>query len=129
MRLIILTLFLGISSFTIGQDVHIEKWVQKIVQDMIEMEDLRKYSDREIPMDINLDLIMVESIKHLGIEGQIISMLVNHGAGNFCTELKFRYMEKDGEFYLVFDEPISSTILGKEHRIIKPWIEKNRICD
>ncbi|WGH76910.1 hypothetical protein P8625_07140 [Tenacibaculum tangerinum] len=121
MKIILLTLFIGISTIQINQERPIDKWIQEIVEEMIEMNDLEKYSEKEIPSDIKVNFIMVESVKDIQIENGIISMLVNHGTGKYCTELKFKYVEKNKKFYLIFDEP--------ERKFINPWIEKNKVCE
>ena len=127
MRLILLTLLFGISNIQINQEKPIDKWITEIINDMIEMNDLGKYSYEEISSDINVDFIMVESVKDVKIDNGIITMLVNHGTGKYCTELKFKYVENEGEFYLVFGK--TKTILGKERKSINPWIEKNKVCE
>jgi len=129
MRIILLTLLLGISNIQINQEKPIEKWVQEIVNEMIEMNNLAKYSNEEIPADIKVNFIMVESVKDIKIDNGIISMFVNHGTGKYCTELKFKYIKKDGIFYLIFDEPKTKTTLGIERKFINPWIEKNKVCE
>ncbi len=129
MKVILLTLLIGISNIQTNQIKPIDNWVQEIVNEMIEMNDLGKYSEKEISSDINVNFIMVESVKDIKIENGIISMLVNHGTGKYCTELKFKYVEKDKNFYLIFDEPKTKTILGTERKFINPWIEKNKLCE
>ncbi|MFI1742833.1 hypothetical protein [Thalassobellus sediminis] len=129
MKIILLTFLIGISNIQINQEKPIDKWIQEIVDEMIEMNDLGKYSEKEIPSDIKVNFIMVESVKDIKIENGIISMLVNHGTGKYCTELKFKYVEKDKNFYLIFDEPEMKTILGTERKFINPWIEKNKVCE
>jgi hypothetical protein len=129
MKLIILTLLIGFSNIQINQEKPIDKWVLEIVEEMIEMNDLEKYSEKEISSDIKVNFIMVESVKDVKIENGIISMLVNHGTGKYCTELKFKYVEKNKNFYLIFDEPKLKTIFGTERKFINPWIEKNKVCE
>ena len=129
MRIILLTLLFGHSIIQINQEKSIDKWIEEIINEMIEMNDLRKYSSEEIPPDVNVDFIMMESIQDLKIGNGIISMLVDHGTGKHCTELKFKYMEKEGEYYLNFGKTKMRTILGKERKSINPWVEKNRICE
>ena len=129
MKIILLTLLIGISNIQTNQEKPIDKWIKEIVDEMIEMNDLEKYSERAIPSDIKINFIMVESVKDIKIENGIISMLVNHGTGKYCTELKFKYVEKDKKFYLIFDEPETKTILGNERTFINPWIEKNKLCE
>ena len=129
MRVIFLTLTFSVASFFSDQEKPIDQWIQKIVGEMIEMNDLGKYSHKEIPTGITVDFVLVASVKDIKIENGIIKMLVNHGTGKYCSELKLRYLEKDGNFYLVFDEPITKTILGKERKFISPWIEKNNLCE
>ncbi|WP_299124804.1 hypothetical protein [uncultured Tenacibaculum sp.] len=129
MKIILLTLLIGVSNIQTNQEKPINKWIQEIIDEMIEMNDLEKYSEKEIPSDIKLNFIMVESVKDIKIENGIITMLVNHGTGKFCTELKFKYVEKGKNFYLIFDEPKTKTILGTERKFINPWIEKNKICE
>lgn len=129
MKIILLTILIGISNFQINQEKPIDKWIQAIIDQMTEMNDLGKYSEKEIPSDIKINVIMVESVKDIKIENGIISMLVNHGIGKYCTELKFKYVEKNKNFYLVFDEPEIKTILGTERKFINPWIEKNKVCE
>lgn len=128
MKTILLTLLIGFSTIQTNQEKPIEKWVQEIVNEMIEMNDLKKYSYKKIASDIQVDFIMVETVKDIKIENGIISMLINHGTGKYCSELKFKYVEKDNNFYLIFDEPKSKKILGTERKFITPWIEKNNIC-
>jgi len=130
MRTILLTLLITIPNIQINQEKPIENWINEIVNEMIEMNDLRKYSNFEIPSDTKVDFIMVESVKNIKIDNGIITMLVNHGTGKYCTELKFKYVENEGEYYLVFG--IMTTIAyggGIEEKSIKPWIEKNKICE
>eukprot|EP01093_Parvamoeba_rugata_P009396 TRINITY_DN2602_c0_g2_i1.p1 TRINITY_DN2602_c0_g2~~TRINITY_DN2602_c0_g2_i1.p1 ORF type:complete len:130 (-),score=18.90 TRINITY_DN2602_c0_g2_i1:108-497(-) len=129
MRIILLTLLIGISNIQTNQEKPIDKWIQEIIDEMIEMNDLGKYSYEEIPSDINVDFIMVESVKDIKIDNGIITMLVNHGTGKYCTELKFKYVENEKRFYLVFGKTKTKTILGKERKSINPWIEKNKICE
>ncbi|WP_440121055.1 hypothetical protein [Tenacibaculum sp. Ill] len=129
MKIILMTLLFGILNIQTNQEKPIDKWIQEIVNEMIEMNDLEKYSEKEIPSDIKVNFIMVESVKDIKIENGIISMLINHGTGKYCTELKFKYVEKDKNFYLIFDEPEMKTILGTERKFINPWIEKNRVCE
>ena len=129
MKIILITLLIGISNIQTKQEKPIDKWIQEIVDEMIEMNDLGKYSEKEIPTDVEVNFIMVESVKDIKIENGIISMLVNHGTGKYCTELKFKYLEKDKNFYLIFDEPEMETILGTKKKFINPWIEKNKVCE
>ena len=129
LKIILLTLFIGISNIQTNQETPIDKWIQEIVDEMIEMNDLEKFSEKEITSDIKVNFIMVESVKDIKIENGIISMLVNHGTGKYCTELKFKYVEKDKNFYLIFDKPEMKTILGTERKFINPWIEKNKVCE
>src|SRR5688572_9353858 len=129
MKIILLTLLIGISNIQTNQEKSIDKWIQEIVDEMIEMNDLKKYSDKEIPSDIKVNFIMVESVKDIKIENGIISMLVNHGTGKYCTELKFKYVEKDKNFYLIFGEFKTEKILETERKFINPWVEKNKVCE
>ena len=107
----------------------VEKWVDKIVDDMIAMDDLRKYSGAEIPADVETNFIMVQSVKDISVEGDVIRMLVNHGKGTYCTELKFKYTTVKGDYFLVFADPETKNVLGKDVRFVNPWIEKNKICN
>ncbi len=129
MKTFILTFLLIIPNIQINLEKSINKWVQEIINEMIEMNDLRKYSSVEIPSNVNVDFIMVESVKDIKIDNEIISMLVNHGTGKYCTELKFEYVEIEGELYLVFGKTKTKIFLGKKRKSISPWIEKNTICD
>lgn len=127
MKIILLYLLFGVLHIHNSQEKSIDKWIQEIVNEMIEMNDLGKYSYEEIPYDTNVDFIMVESVKDINIDNDIISMLVNHGTSKYCTQLKFKYVEKQGEFYLVFGK--TKTSLGIMRKSINPWIEKNKICE
>jgi hypothetical protein len=72
---------------------------------------------------------MVESVKDVKIENDIISMKINHGKGKYCTELKFQFIEKEGKFFLVFPKPYKEKLFGKQLKYIDPWIEKITDCN
>ena len=129
MKILLLSILIGISNIQTNQEKPIDEWVKEIIDEMIEMNDLGKFSHEEIPSDINVDFIMVESVKDIKIDNGIITMLVNHGTGKYCTELKFKYVVNEERFYLVFGKTKTKTILGKERKSINPWIEKNKICE
>ncbi|WP_178987719.1 hypothetical protein [Winogradskyella schleiferi] len=112
-----------------SQNKSVENWVQDIVADMIEMNDLDRYSSEELSPDVNVNFILVESVKDIDIKGSTITMLVNHGKGTYCTKLTFNYIEKNGNFHLVFSKPETKITLGKETTWITPWIAKTNICN
>ena len=129
LKAIIVLFFLTNSNALISQNKSIDNWIQDVVSDMIEMNDLVKYSSIEISPNISVNFIMVESVKDITVNDSIISMLVNHGKGTYCTQIKFEYVKKDGDFYLVFAKPETKITLGQERRWVKPWIEKKNICN
>ena len=129
MKTILIILLLGILNLQSSSTKSIDQWIQKIVNDMIEMNDLRSYSHEEIPLNIKLNAILVEAVKDIKIENGTISMLVDHGTGKYCSFLRFKYLEKDNQYFLVFDSPRTKTIMGTEYEIINPWIEKNSLCN
>ena len=129
MKSIYFLFFLVISNPVISQNLSIDNWIQDIVNDMIEMNDLEKYSSKTLSPDLNVNFLMVETVKDIVVTDSIISMLVNHGKGTYCTRLKFEYVEKSGNYYLVFSKPETKITLGKGIQWVNPWIEKKNICD
>ncbi|MTE28277.1 hypothetical protein [Winogradskyella ouciana] len=129
MKTIAILFFIVISNVLISQTISIEDWVQNIVNDMIEMNDLDIYSSEELSPEYSVNFIMVESVKDITITDNKISMLVNHGKGTYCTKITLQYLKRDDGFYLVFSEPRTNMTLGKERKWIDPWIEKVNICD
>lgn len=125
----VLTLMFGLlSSFQSIQNQSLEQWLDLIVKDMIEMNDLRKYSHQKIPSDVTINFFMVEAVKDVRIDQNVISMLINHGNGKYCTEIKFKYIQIDDKFYLVFSEPTTESIFGEEKKIVNPWLESKKVC-
>ena len=116
--------FLSFSGFSQTKEIKIKNWFQNVINDMIEMNDLSKYSHKEI--NYKLDFIMVESIKELEVNGNEITMLVNHGAGKFCTKITFQYLEKNNSYYLVFQKPRKSKVLKTS--LITPWTKRINNC-
>lgn len=129
MKSFIIVLCLIVSIPLSRQNKSINNWVQEIVTDMIEMNDLDRYSSEELSPDTNVNFILVESVKDINILKSTFSMLVNHGKGTYCTKLIFKYIEKNGKFYLVFSKPDTKINLGKERKWITPWTDKIKICD
>ncbi|WP_298894607.1 hypothetical protein [uncultured Psychroserpens sp.] len=129
MNHLITILLITISSFQAKQEQSLDDWIKAVVNDMVELNDLDKYSDRSISSDIEINFILVQSTKDITIKDDSITMLINNGKGTYCTQLKFRYTQKDGQFYLVFPEPYKTTILGQERLFVNPWIEKTNICE
>ena len=129
MKSILFVLLFGISNLQSTPSKPIYLWIQEIVNDMIEMNDLPSYSHEEIPSNIKLNVIMVETVKEIKIENDVISMLVDHGTGKYCSLLKFKYIKQDQGYFLVFDAPKTKTIMGAEYQIINPWIEKTSLCN
>ena len=74
--------------FSSFQEKPINTWVQAIVDDMIEMNDLSKYSDEEIASDVTINFFFVESVKNIRIEGDTINMLISSDGEKYCNELK-----------------------------------------
>lgn len=107
----------------------VEIWIDKWVEGMKNFKYLREYSHETIPPEISVHKSVIDEVKDLTIENDIIRMLVNSSPGAFCRELKFKYIEPNGEFYLVFGEPEVITLAGKHATFVPPWIEDNRICD
>jgi len=128
MKTIVLLLVLGISSDFGTDEKTIETWVQEIVEDMIQLNDLRKYSHKEIPPEITVNFMLVEAVKDVNIANGLITMRVDHGTGKYCSALTFRYVKKDGTYYLVFDVPTLSSILGTERKFVNPWVAKKKVC-
>jgi len=129
MILLLASFLLSISSIQTEQNAPLDKWIQKIVRDMIDMNDLGKYSDKAIPADVTVDFLMVDSVKDIQYDDKQITMLIDHGKGVFCTELKFNYIIRDGKYYLVFSPAHTIKIFGKDKKSIDPWVEKNSKCD
>lgn len=129
MKTITFILCLLATSTLVAQKESIDNWIQAIVEDMVEMNDLDKYSSKQLSQVLHVDFIMVESVKNVAIKGNNISMMVNHGRGTFCTKLTFKYVEKSGNYYLVFSEPETKITLGKERQWVTPWIKKENVCD
>lgn len=129
MKTVVMFLFFSLSNALISQNKAIDNWIQDIVNDMIEMNELDKYSYEEISSDVNVNFIMVESVKDIAITDNQISMLVNHGKGTYCTKIIFEYIKKNEEFFLVFTKPEAKITLGKERKWVNPWIEKKNICN
>ncbi len=117
------------SNALVSENKSIDNWIKEIVNDMIEMNDLDKYSAEEISPDFSVNFIIVESVKDIFITDNKISMLVNHGKGTYCTEITFLYLKKKGNFYLVFTKPETKITLGKERKWVNPWIDKKNICN
>ncbi|WP_298903132.1 hypothetical protein [uncultured Psychroserpens sp.] len=129
MKSFITILLIITSSFQIKQDPNLDTWIQSIVDDMIAFNDLDKYSLKSFPSDVKTNAFLVESVKDIAVKDDVISMLLNHGKGTYCTQIKFRYIKKQGSFYLVFPEPKKAKMNTKEYLIVDPWIEHTKICD
>lgn len=129
MKKFIFIFFLVISSSVTSQNERLDSWIKEIVNDMIEMNDLEKYSSEELSPDLNVNFIFVESVKNISINDTIITFLINHGKGNYCTKLTFEYLEKNENYYLVFATPKTKTTFGKETQWVTPWIKKENICN
>ncbi|WP_298759023.1 hypothetical protein [uncultured Psychroserpens sp.] len=129
MKHLIVILLITISSFQAKQEQNLNNWIKEVINDLVELNDLDKYSNRAVSPNIEVNFVLVQSTKDIIIKDDIITMLINNGKGTYCTQLKFRYTQKDGQFYLVFPEPYKTTILGQERLFINPWIEKTNICD
>jgi len=125
----LITIILLLFIIKTNQDSNLDNWIQSFVNDMIEMNDLDRYSEKPISPTIEENFILVESVKDIEIEKDTITMLVNHGKGTYCTKLKFRFLKKEGNYYLVFPKPYKKNILGKEQDFVNPWIEKTNICN
>lgn len=106
-----------------------EEWANHIIKDMIAMNDLGKYSDKAISSDVTVNFLMVESVKDVKVENDILSMKINHGNGKYCTILKFQFIEREGKFFLVFTVPYVEEVFGKKQYFINPWIEKISDCN
>lgn len=115
--------------FSSFQEKPINTWVQAIVDDMIEMNDLSKYSDEEIASDVTINFFFVESVKNIRIEGDTINMLISSDGEKYCNELKFRYIQKEGQYYLKFASIYNKVILDREKKFVNPWIEANKLCE
>ncbi len=126
---ICLLLLFSLSSFSFLQESPIDIWIQAIVNDMIEMNDISKYSDKEIASDVTINFFLVESVKNSRLEGDTINMLISSDGKKYCTELKFRYTQKEGHYYLTFSPIYNKVILGREKKFINPWIESNKLCE
>lgn len=124
----LLTVLIFIFCFKTKQESSIDIWIDNIVQDMIEMNDLDKYSNKPIASDVSKNFFLVESVKNIEIKDDSFTMLINHGQGTYCTKLKFKYIQKKGQFYLVFPEPNKTIIFGTKRLFVNPWIEKTNIC-
>ncbi|WP_375559583.1 hypothetical protein ACE193_17860 [Bernardetia sp. OM2101] len=124
-----ISLLVSLSFFSFSQEKPIDIWIQAIVNDMIEMNDLSKYSDREISSDVTINFFLVESVKDIRIEGDTINMLISSDGQKYCNELKFRYIQKEQKYYLVFAPVNNRVILNKEKKFITPWIEKKNLCE
>ncbi|WP_299224703.1 hypothetical protein [uncultured Psychroserpens sp.] len=129
MKTILFFILLCVSTVS-NQKKPIDKWVQSVIDDLVEMNDLEKYSNVEIPSDVNINFIAIESVKDVTIVDDTINMLVDHGKGKYCTKLTFKYIEKNNRFYLKFSEVITRmTPLDTERKYINPWVSRSKVCD
>ena len=127
---LIVTFFLIITlGFQTKQEPNIDTWIQNIVDDMIAFNDLDRYSLKKFPSDVKINAFLVESVKDITIKDDVISMLLNHGKGTYCTQIKFRYIKKQDAFYLVFPEPRKAKMHNRTYLIVDPWIEHTKVCD
>lgn len=112
-----------------AQDKFLKKWVDNIAKDMIAMEGLEKYSKDGFATGVTVNFLLVDRAKVLQIDNGTFTLHIDHGKGQYCTELKLKYEQVDGKYYLIFSEPKTSTILGVEREFVDPWFEKNSTCD
>jgi transaldolase len=129
MTLFILTLLFNSLNLQIEKDTQTDLWIQQVVRDMINMNDLGKYSDKAIPSDVTVNLLMVEALKNIKYDDSQITLLVDHGTGKYCTELQFNYLKKNGKYYLGFGTTTSLKVFGKEKKFIDPWVKKSNLCE
>ena len=128
MKITFAALFITVLSVNSYHQRPVDLWVQEIIETMIDFEDLSAYSDQEIPEDVEVNLLWVEAVKDVKIEDGIISMLVAHKEDTYCSQLKFKYIEKNGEFFLSFGETSVTKVLSSEKTFIDPWIEHKKLC-
>jgi hypothetical protein len=125
----ILTILLITSTLLPKQETSLNNWIQSFVKDMKEMNDLEKYSSKPISPAVDINFLLVESVKDITVNKDSFTLLVNHGNGTYCTQLTFKYTSIDGQYYLIFSEVHKKVILSRENLFINPWTEKINICN
>ncbi|PCJ65338.1 MAG: hypothetical protein COA58_10795 [Bacteroidetes bacterium] len=128
MKVLAFIFLLGLSNYQTNKEKSIDQWVNEIVNDMIQLNNLEKYSLRYIPSGTNIDFILVDAVKNVQIHNSSISMLIDHGSGTYCSKLKFKYVQIGESFRLVFAPPTLNFIAGKKVKYVTPWTEKKRLC-
>lgn len=128
MRSLLIVLITLSSIHASAQNEELTMWIDQIGEDLIQLEDIDKYSHNPIEDHVMVDFIFVNRYQIEEVTDSTFTIFVDPGKGEFCSHVTFKYI-KDGEgYYLVFNEVETKMFLGTEKETVTPWTKIINDC-
>jgi len=121
MKILVAVLIVITSLKVSAQNEKLNKWINQIGETLIQFEDLDGYSHMSIEEDVMLDFISVDRYQIEETTDSTFTIFVDPGRGEFCNHVTFKYIEGEGNYYLVFDDVKTDMLFGKERKTVTPW--------
>lgn len=120
-----------ICTYTIPEPVDIENidvLIDQFCADLMEFEDVGKYSHVPIANDVLVNFISVFRYELEELTDSTFTIAVDPGKGEFCNHVTYKYVKIDKNYFLVFDDIEMSYSLGVESKMVNPWLNIKNNC-